>query len=147
MIDPHSLRVLEFDAVLEMLASQAASPLGRHLSRQLLPLTDPTEIRQSLEETEKMRQMIHSGGDPPLAGLMDIRPHLDRSLLDGAVLLPSELKEVEKVLQTTGQLKSYFKSLALAFPLLLPYFSLILPQPQLRERIASSTSAARPSGN
>jgi DNA mismatch repair protein MutS2 len=138
MIDPHSLRVLEFDAVLEMLASQAASLLGQQLSSQLLPLTDLTEIRQSLEETEEMRHAIHFGGDPPLAGLMDIRPHLDRSLLEGAVLLPSELKEVEKVLQAMGQLKSYFKPLAPTFPLLRPYFSSILPQPQLRERIGKS---------
>jgi len=138
MMDPHSLAVLEFEAVREMLASEALSPPGKELAHRLLPSTHLPEIRQSLEETEEMRNMIASAGEPPLAGLVDLRPLLDRSLLEGAILSASELKEVGRVLSLAGQLRSYFRPFSSIFPLLKGYFSSILPQPPLEERIARS---------
>ena len=136
MIDSHSLAVLEFEAVREMLAGQTLSFPARELARLLLPSTNLEEIRRWLEETEEMRRMLVSAGPPPLAGLVDIRPLLDRSGLPGAILLASELKAVERVLALAGHLRSYFGPLSATFPLLGGYFSSILPQPQLKERIA-----------
>jgi len=137
MIDPHALAVLEFGAVQEMLAGEALSSPGKERAFRLLPFTDPGEIKRSLEETEEMRCMIASAGDPPLAGLKEIRPLLDRSEMEGALLSACELKEVERVLAAASQLKSYFRSLSPSFPLLEGYFSSILPQRGLQERIGA----------
>ncbi|MDH7500773.1 MAG: hypothetical protein QHH30_10390, partial [candidate division NC10 bacterium] len=68
MIDPHALAVLEFGAVQEMLAQEALSSPGKERALQLLPSVDLEEIRRMLEETEEMRGMIASAGDPPLGG-------------------------------------------------------------------------------
>ena len=103
MIDLHSLRVLEFEAVQEMLVSQAASTPGQGAVQHLLPLTICANRAIAGGDRGNSACMIHSGGDPPLAGLMDIRPHLDRST-PWRVLssLPSELKEVERSSRSLG---------------------------------------------
>ncbi len=130
------MKVLEFEAVREMLISQARSSPGKKLSSRLLPSTDFPEVRRSLEETDQMRQLIGSAGDLPLEGLKDIQPYLDRSLLEGATLSASELREVGEVLRVADRLCSYFKPQSSTFPLLQGYFSPIIPQPELEDNIA-----------
>ena len=136
-MDIHALKVLEFEAVREMLVSQACSSPGKKLSSRLLPSTDLGEARRSLEETEQMRKLIGSAGNLPIEGLKDIQPYLDRSLLEGAILFASELREVREVLLVAHKLRSYFKPQSSSFPLLQGYFSPIVPQPELEDKIAS----------
>lgn len=131
------MKVLEFEAVREMLISQARSSPGKRLSSRLMPSTDLPEVRRSLEETDQMRQLIGSAGDLPLEGVKDIQPYLDRSLLEGAILSGSELREVREVLQVADKLRSYFKPQSSTFPLLQGCFSPITPQPELEDKIAS----------
>jgi DNA mismatch repair protein MutS2 len=135
MMDIHALKVLEFEAVREMLASQACSLPGKKLSAMLSPSTDLFEVNRSLEVTDQMRQLLRSAGDAPLEGLKDIDLHLDRSMLEGAILSANELKEVREVLVVAGRMSSYFKPHSLSFPFLQEYFSSIIPQPHLEERI------------
>jgi len=138
MIDPHTLSVLEFDAIRQMLADEAHSAAARDLALNLLPGSGMQEIDLWLEETAEMRKMMASAGRPPLQGLLDIRPHLRRAQVLGAMLSGCELKEVERVLSVTERLRSYFQPLSSACPLLGSYFRSLRPQPQLRDRIASS---------
>ena len=135
MIDSHSMKVLEFEAIREMLASQATSSPAKELAHGLLPSTDLKEVGRSLEETEEMRQVMTSAGDLPLTGLIDIQPHLDRALLEGAALSAIELKEVREVLRVASQLRSYFQLYSSGFPLLQVYSFSIHPQFHLEARI------------
>src|SRR4051812_26260174 len=47
-MDSHTLDLLEFDKVRELLAAYAACSLGKELARQLEPLGDPVRIRAEL---------------------------------------------------------------------------------------------------
>jgi len=73
-VNRHTLAVLEFPAVLGVVAERAASPLGADRVRALAPLDDPAAIAQALERVAAVRALL-AGSDgfrpepiPPLAG-------------------------------------------------------------------------------
>ncbi len=99
-MDAHSLRVLEFAAVLGHLAAEAASTLGRQRALELAPTTDPDRIAQRLTETREARTLLARG---PLSGLeraADIREPLKRASISGARLAPQELWAIAETLET-----------------------------------------------
>ena len=51
----HASRVLEYDRIRDVLASYAASALGREVAVRLRPLSNPGEIRRQLRHTEERR--------------------------------------------------------------------------------------------
>ncbi len=58
----HTLAVLEFPAVLGVVAERAASPLGADRVRALAPLDDPAAIAQALERVAAVRALL-AGSD------------------------------------------------------------------------------------
>jgi DNA mismatch repair protein MutS2 len=98
-MNDHTLRVLEFDRVLEMLAGEAVFSLGAEKARALRPATDFETARRLAQETAEMRLLDRLGIDIPFAGARDIRPHL-RAAAIGQLLEPTALLECAQVLTT-----------------------------------------------
>jgi DNA mismatch repair protein MutS2 len=77
-MDQHSLAVLEFRRVVELVGERAPSSLGADLIGATEPLTQRSQVRTRLRETTQMRKLRARGGALPWGGSRDITPHLER---------------------------------------------------------------------
>jgi DNA mismatch repair protein MutS2 len=94
-----TLRVLEYEKIIDKLRGLAVSELGRELVDELAPQTDFYTVEKMLSDTSDGVGCIMRRGSPPLGGMNDIRASLKR--LDiGGVLNPGELLRLGGVLRT-----------------------------------------------
>lgn len=105
-MNERTLRVLEYEKIIDKLKGLTASELGRELVDELAPQTDFNIVGKMLSETSDGVSCIMRRGSPPLGGMNDIRASLKR--LDiGGVLNPAELLRLGGVLRAARKLKSY----------------------------------------
>lgn len=105
-MERHTLKVLEFDKVVNMLAEHAACSLGRERALALVPQTDIEWIKRMQSETTEARSILYSHGNIPLGGIADIRPTLEKAQI-GSMLNPDELLSVAHTLGAARRLKSF----------------------------------------
>jgi DNA mismatch repair protein MutS2 len=89
-----SARVLEFDALRELLRGYASSPLGKTRVAALLASVDPAWISEQQELTAEIREFRRVGGSFEFSGLLDITKQVEKSRIAGAVLETEEIREV-----------------------------------------------------
>lgn len=106
IMDAHTLGLLEFDKVRDLLAGYAASSLGRELARQVEPSTDPEPIRAELALVSEMVTALELNQPPPFGGLHDVRLLVRRAAI-GAMLSAEQLLEVAETLGCTGAIYRY----------------------------------------
>jgi DNA mismatch repair protein MutS2 len=106
MMDSHTLELLEFNKVREMLAGYAACSLGKELARQLEPGTEVEPIRADLALVTEMVEALGTGQTPPFGGLHDIRILVRRAAI-GSMLTAEQLLEVAETLTCTGNMYRY----------------------------------------
>ncbi len=105
-MDAHTLGLLEFDKVRDLLAGYAASSLGRELARRVEPSTDPVHIRGELALVSEMVTALEIGQNPPFGGLHDVRLLARRAAI-GTMLAAEQLLEVAETLSCTGAVYRY----------------------------------------
>lgn len=105
-MDAHTLELLEFHKVRELLAGYAACSLGKELALQVEPLTDADAIRAELALVSEMADALGQGQAPPFGGLHDVRLVVRRAAI-GAMLTAEELLEVADTLACTGAVYRY----------------------------------------
>src|SRR5262249_18868449 len=110
-MDAHTLELLEFDKVRELLAGYGACSLGKELARQVEPSTDPEKIRRDLALVTEMVEGLGEGQSPPFGGLHDVRLLARRAAI-GAMLTAEQLLEVAETLSCTGNMFRYRMRLA-----------------------------------
>ncbi len=101
-----SFITLELPAVLEMLAAQAESELGKEQARALEPAQNTEEVRRRLQETTDAARLMTLHGSPSFSGVRDIRPALDRARL-GGVLNTRELLNIAGLARCARLCKAY----------------------------------------
>jgi DNA mismatch repair protein MutS2 len=106
LMDPHTLELLEFGKVRELLAGHAACSLGKELARGLEPLTDADKVRAELALVSEMADALGAGQAPPFGGLHDVRLIVRRAAI-GAQLTIEQLLEVADTLTCTGNVYRY----------------------------------------
>jgi DNA mismatch repair protein MutS2 len=79
-------RGIEWDVVRALLAREARTPMGRERATTIEPLVEATAVRSAVEFTRQARLALADAGSPPLDGLPDARPALDRCRIPGSVL-------------------------------------------------------------
>ena len=90
----HSARVLEFDALRELLSGYASSPLGRRRVAALAPSIDAEWIEQQQALTEEVREFRRVGGRFDFSGLLDVAQLAEKSRISGAVLETTDIRDV-----------------------------------------------------
>ena len=105
-MDAHTLELLEFDKVRELLAGYAASSLGKDLARHLEPSTNPDAIRADLTLVSEMVDALGMSHAPPFGGLHDVRLIVRRAAI-GAQLTIEQLLDVAGTLSCTGHIYRY----------------------------------------
>ena len=103
-MDERTLRVLELDKILRALEERCVTELAKELARSLFPSVDIDEVRRRQKETSDARRRLEKFGSPPLGGISDIRPILERAQ-QGATLEPQELLTIARTLERATDLK------------------------------------------
>ncbi len=110
-IDEHTLRVLEFEEVRTILASYAASDLGKDAARGLYPSVDVRWASGRIAETTELTKVLDRGERVPMAGLKNIRPILKEFGKKQSVFEPVELVEIADTLAASGRLRLFLTNL------------------------------------
>ncbi len=105
-MDAHTLGLLEFDKVRDLLSAYAACSLGKELARQVEPLVDAEKVRAELALVTEMAGALGEGQTPPFGGLHDVRLLVRRAAI-GSMLTAHQLLEVADTLACTGAMYRY----------------------------------------
>src|SRR5215831_2900345 len=105
-MDPHTLELLEFHKIRDLLAAYAACSLGRELARAIEPMTDAERIRTEITLVSEMSDALGMGQSPPFGGLHDVRLLVRRAAI-GSMLSAEQLLEVADTLNCTGNMYRY----------------------------------------
>ncbi|MBI2015806.1 MAG: endonuclease MutS2, partial [Candidatus Rokubacteria bacterium] len=100
-------RSIEWDAVRALLARQARTDMGRGRALEAEPLTDLRAIQPAIDETAEARRALGEVGAPPLDGVPDARPLLERCRVAGSVLDGAELLLVLALLEAGPRLAAW----------------------------------------
>lgn len=105
-MDAHTLDLLEFPKVRELVAGYAACSLGKDLARLAEPSANLEAIRAEIALVAEMVECLGEGQSPPFAGLRDVRLLARRAAI-GAMLTADQLLEVAGTLSCTGHMYRY----------------------------------------
>jgi DNA mismatch repair protein MutS2 len=106
VMDAHTLELLEFSKVRDLLAGYATSALGKELCRQVETVTDAEAIRGELNLVTEMVAALGQGVTPSFTGLHDVRLLARRAAI-GSMLTAEQLLEVADTLNCTGNMYRY----------------------------------------
>src|SRR5580700_1919539 len=99
----NSARVLEFDALRDLLRGYSSSPLGRARIEALAPSTDSAWITQQQELTAEVREFRRVGGRFDFSGLLDVTRLIQKSRIAGAVLETTEIRDIVLVVDRAAE--------------------------------------------
>lgn len=111
VMDAHTLDLLGFDKLRELLAGYTASSLGGDLARQIEPSTDVAVVRREIALVTEMVTALGLNQHPPFSGLNDVRLIARRAAI-GTMLTAEQLIEVAEALNCTGAMYRYRMRLA-----------------------------------
>lgn len=147
----HTRELLEYPKILDQLAAWCAFSGGADMARTLRPSPQRITVETWLALTQEAYAYLAHQPDPSFGGVTDVTHLLDRAHRS-AILLPTELREVQLLLERTGDLQRAFTRHAETYPGLADLASLLHPCPSLvaeigrcideRGEVASSASPA-----
>ena len=105
-MNKRSLRVLEFNKILEMLTEYAASDMAKRRCDRIKPQRDINVINTHQEETRDALLRLNRQGNVSFSGLKDIHASIKRLEVKGA-LTAGELLDVAGVINAAIEVKAY----------------------------------------
>lgn len=101
-----SLRILEFNKIIDRLTEHATSAPGKKLAAALVPMTDPEEIRAAQTQTADALGRLFRRGSTSFGSNKDLGMSL-KSLEVGSVLSIAELLAIASFLENVNRIKTY----------------------------------------
>ena len=114
-MNPHAIRILEYDKILKTLAAFCAFEGGAELATSLLPSDDLRTISDWMEQTSEACRLLDQKTDIYFGGVHDVRALIAKSER-GSILIPSELVEVRTTLMRARTLRNTLTRLNRQFP-------------------------------
>lgn len=109
-MEQKSLKILEFDKIIEQLCGFATSEAGRALCAKIKPDTDLKKIREWQKNTSDAKDRIRlKGSSVSFRGVKEIGASLKRLEIGGALSIP-ELLSVSSVLSVAARAKAFDRS-------------------------------------
>ncbi len=139
-----TLTNLEFEKVLEYIASYCASDLGKVRLFNSLPLTDNQLLKNVLAEVTEAKEIYAVEGGIPLWYFDDVRPLLHKIEPLESYLEVKDCQHIQNVLDLSAALQKFFKTKKEKYPLLFQLASVLDPLPNLSRLIQSTID---PSGS
>ncbi len=137
-MDGQSLRVLEFDKVLEMAAAFAVSAPGRTLVRRLSPFSDIDTVRRRIGLVSECRRILSEGEGLGIEHFEEIDPLLKRLKPADSVLDPAGLRRFLPLFSSAINIRAFFDAAGDSFPLLGELASSLTTHPLLKREIEAS---------
>ncbi len=103
-MDQHSLTVLEYRKVVDLVRERAPSALGADLLAAALPATERSRARTLLRETTQMRALRERNGALPWEGSQDIGAQLERLRAENAWIDGPQLVLVARFAAACGRI-------------------------------------------
>lgn len=103
-----TLRVLEYQKIINLLADHTVSNLGREIVLKLKPSNNVYEIKEWLQETSEAVEILLKKGSIPFEGIYDIRMPLKKAEV-GSIIENSELLKISSTLAGVRKLKAFMK--------------------------------------
>ncbi len=101
--DAASLRALEFDAIIELLAGLTSFAPARELAAETAPLADAAHVALLQEQTDEASRLLDEQAQAGVGGARDVRGPLERARRGGR-LAASELLDIGETLRAAGAL-------------------------------------------
>jgi DNA mismatch repair protein MutS2 len=114
-MDAKAFNALEFNKVLDRLASYTGFAASGDKVRKLKPATDLYTARRALSETTEARQLLEDSPSTTIGGARDIRAMVEGASR-GMVLTPSELLDVKSTLISARTLARQLEKQAQTYP-------------------------------
>ena len=89
-----SSRLLEFEALRDLLSGYASSPLGKRRIAELRPSLDEAWIENQQTLTGEIREYRRVGGRFEFAGLPDVHTSIGKAHISGAALETTEIRDI-----------------------------------------------------
>ncbi|MEI7632752.1 MAG: endonuclease MutS2 [bacterium] len=118
-------KLLEFDAVRELIAARCVSDLGRRAVMAMSPSTDQAALEHDIALVNEMMRLIAARREPPIHELRDVTIELRKVARERSVLDPQELLNARDFCQTASHMRHFYETMhdkapalhALAMPL------------------------------
>ncbi len=108
-MDDHSLRVLDYFHLLNILKEYSISSLGQKSCEALRPLSDLSSIQKKLAEVLEFKEILETLGEPSFYGIKDIGVILKRLEVEGSSLTVQELLDILTHIELCKSVKRFFK--------------------------------------
>jgi DNA mismatch repair protein MutS2 len=137
-MDAHTLKVLEFDKIRNMLSSRCLSDWGKELCGSLFPYKDKQTIEKEIREVTELKEILLYEERFPLSSIKDIRGSLKKAEIEGIFLEPKELLNIGEMLAISGALLKFIKSKEEKYP----HVSKLISQLRSFDQIQSAINSA-----
>ncbi|MBO4931698.1 MAG: endonuclease MutS2 [Clostridia bacterium] len=135
-----ALYTLEFNKILEQLASLAETEGAAEMALKLTPSSDIEKVRRMQQRTTDAKTLVGMKGTPSFGRVKDIRETIERAEKD-AVLSLRELLDCAAVLRTARGLVDYVRGERTPETSLAEIFDRLQPNRHLEEKISRSILA------
>ncbi|MCL2838682.1 MAG: endonuclease MutS2 [Oscillospiraceae bacterium] len=129
-----SLRVLEYNKIIETLSEYAVNDIARERILAIKPVSDFDTVNSMQNETDEALVCVLKYGSPDIARVKEVSPALKRIDVGGA-LSAAELLNIAKVLKTARVLKKYIIS---DDGTLSSYFNMLTPDKTVETQITTA---------
>ena len=137
-MNQHTLDVLEYDKIRELLVSYTASGLGARLAQRIQPLTDLHRIEWLIAETTELKRLLSPDRYLPLGGLHDLSPILEKSDKGADILIIEEIMHVKETLRAFRIVKEFLADAKGDYPYLRQLAGKIRLYPEIDAKIENT---------
>jgi DNA mismatch repair protein MutS2 len=142
-MNDHTLKVLEFDRIRQMLRGHCLSQMGKELAISISPTKDREIVEKEIRQTTELKEILLYEERFPLSSMPDIRQSLKKAQTEGVLLEPKELLDIAQILNVSKSLINFFKNKKEKYP----YTSALVSDLRSFDKIlAAINSAVDPSG-
>jgi DNA mismatch repair protein MutS2 len=143
-MDEHTLKVLEFDKIRELVSKHCFSEMGKELAVSLFPTKDLQIAEREIKQTSELKEILLFQERFPLSTMQEVRPSLVKVRIQGVYLEPQELLGLAGMMTISGSLIGFFRNKKDKYPLI---SSLISELRSFDEILAAINSAVEPTGD
>lgn len=105
--DAHTLRVLEFEKILNLASRYAITSPGRDAVKRIAPLGDRREINRRVEFVSEFRRLHEQGREHGLEHFEDLEPLFAKAAPEGAVLDPIEFRSLLPLFYSAHNMRGF----------------------------------------
>lgn len=132
-----SIRILEFDKILNMLADISFTAGAKKRALTLLPSSNIETVRKRQQYTSDAKKMCGIKGAPSFGSMPEILDSVEKAEKN-SILSPREILNVASVLHTVSSLIEYIRSDAIERCELFTFFDVLVPNNLLENKITKA---------